>query len=221
MYQPNHLAECDNKNSIVNKNKPVNTLTAHDLSIIAVFGALWGLMEITLGATLKGLKIPMGGALLTVVAAVIFMTGRYFVRRRGSILLMGAVAAILKIFSVGTVTAGPFLAIWLEAIFAEVLITSFGINRFSYFITPVFLLLYTIVHPFITQGLLFGDDIFTIYLLTFQKLAEVFRIRPEKMVWIAMSYAGIHVLLGLFSGWMAYSLAIKVEQEVIRSTKKV
>ncbi|MBN2366154.1 MAG: hypothetical protein EH225_09230 [Calditrichaeota bacterium] len=201
-------------------NQPESTFTSRDMAIVAVFGALWGLMEVTLGVTLKGLRIPMGGALLTAIAAVIFLTGRYFVRHRGSILMMGAVAAILKIFSIGTVIAGPFLAILLEALFAEIFISLLGVNRLSYLLTPVFLLIYTIIHPFISQGLLFGDDIYTVYLLTFRKMASVLHIGLEHLVWVALIYAGVHAVLGLISGWIAYALPRKVEQELIRSTDK-
>jgi hypothetical protein len=38
---------------------------SRDTVLIGIFGALWGLMEITLGLTIKGLRIPMGGAVLT------------------------------------------------------------------------------------------------------------------------------------------------------------
>lgn len=210
-YNPKKLTVNDHRNSF----------SSQDIAIVAVFGALWGLMEMTLGVTLKGLRIPMGGALLTAVANVIFLTGRYFVRQRGSILMMGAVAALMKIFSIATIITGPFLAILLEAAFAEILITLLGINRISYCLTPVFLLLYTILHPFISQGLLFGDDIFTIYLLTFRKMAEVLHIGLNHLSWVVLIYAGIHIFLGLMSGWLAYSLALKVEEELAENHNNI
>ncbi len=201
--------------------KNPDTFTPRDLTIIAVFGALWGLMEITIGVTLKGLRIPMSGAILTSVASIIFLTGRYFVRQRGSILMMGAVAALLKIFSIGTVIAGPFIAIVLEALMGEILISLAGVNRMSYLLTPVFLLLYTIIHPFIAQGILFGDDIYKIYLLTLQKIADTLHISYSHLLWVALSYAGIHVLLGLLTGWLAFALPRRVETEMMQSEKNI
>ena len=198
-----------------------NSFGPQDIAIVAVFGALWGLMEITLGVTLKGLRIPMGGAILTAIAAIIFLTGRYFVRKKGSIIMMGTVAALLKIFSIGTVITGPFIAILLEAVFAEIIITVMGVNRLSFLFTPVFLLLYTIIHPFISQGLLFGDDIYTVYLLTFKKIASILNIGMNHLVWVALIYAGIHIILGLFSGWLAFSVARKVEEELTRQTENI
>jgi len=187
---------------------------SRDTILIGIFGGLWGLMEITVGLTIKGLRIPMGGAILTALSCVIFLTGRYFVNHRGSIFLMGAVAATLKIFSVGTVIAGPFMAILIEAGIAEVLVSLLGINRFSYISTSITLSLYTIVHPFIAQGLIFGDDIYEIYMDTFRKISLVLNFDLIYLAWIVIIYATIHVILGLAAGWFAYSLAIRVGTEL-------
>ncbi len=186
---------------------------ARDTILIAVFGALWGLMEATLGVTLKGLRIPMGGAILSMVALIIFLSGRYFVRRRGSILMMGAVAAILKVFSIGTVIAGPFMAILLEALFAEIIISLFGVNRASYLLTGIFLLIYTILHPFIAQGIIFGGDIYRIYLEMFQQAANLLQVDYRYLGLLVAGYAGIHALLGALAGWVAFSLPRRAEAE--------
>lgn len=191
--------------------------TSRDAILIAVFGALWGLMEISLGVVLKGLRLPMGGAILTAIACPIFLTGRYFVRKKGSIIMMGTIAAILKIFSVGTVIAGPFMAILIESILAEILISFLGIHRLSYVIIATLLIVYTIIHPFIAQGIIFGDNIYKIYLETFKKIADLMHIDIIHLSWIIMVYITIHLILGISSGWFAFSLAIGVKKELNKS----
>jgi hypothetical protein len=191
--------------------------TSRDTILIAVFGALWGLMEISLGVVLKGLRLPMGGAILTAIACPIFLTGRYFVRVRGSIIMMGMIAAILKIFSVGTVIAGPFMAILIESILAEILISFLGIHRLSYVITTTLLTVYTIIHPFIAQGIIFGDNIYKIYIETFKKIADLMHIDMTYLSWILIVYAAIHLILGISSGWIAFSLATGVKRELNKS----
>ncbi len=190
--------------------------TTRDTVVIAVFGALWGLMEITIGVTLKGLRIPMGGAMLTSLSAIIFLTGRYFVPRRGSILMMGAVAAILKIFSIGTVIAGPFLAILIEAGVGEVLVSLLGIHRVSFMITGSTLLLYTIIHPFLSQGIVFGTNIYRIYLETFTRIAQILHLDPHRLLLIVAIYAGVHALMGAVAGWVAFTLSRMVDEEFRR-----
>ena len=196
------------------KGNPVRRETV----LIALFGALWGLMEITLGVTLKGLRIPLGGAVLTGTAAIIFLTGRYFVRRRGSILMMGFVAALVKIFSVGTVIAGPFLAILVEALLAEILISLLGVRRIGFILTAAILLLYTLVHPFLAQGILFGADIYKLYLEMFRQVARVLHVDFKYLGFLVLAYAGIHAVAGVLTGWVAWLLAIRVEQEFMTAS---
>jgi len=193
--------------------KVQNGLSRRDTALIATFGALWGLMEITVGVTLKGLRIPMGGAILTALAVIIFTTGRYFVPRKGSVLMMGAVAAILKIFSVGTVIAGPFMAIVLEALFGEILLSLLGRHLLSYILTGVILLLYSMVHPFISQGIIFGANIYKIYMDSFTRVAELLHIPARHLLWIIALYAGVHALLGATAGWIGYLLPRRAEYE--------
>lgn len=186
---------------------------SRDSVFIAIFGALWGLVEITLGVVIKGIRLPMGGALLVAICSIIFLTGRFFIRRRGSILMMGGIAAILKIFSVGTVIAGPFIAILIESLIAEALISILGIHRFSYVMTASALSVYTILHPFISQGIIFGENIYKIYLETFQKITQLLQLDFRYVVWIILIYVFLHLILGAASGWLAYSLALRVKKE--------
>ncbi|OGB70066.1 MAG: hypothetical protein A2Y94_01815 [Caldithrix sp. RBG_13_44_9] len=196
-----------------------NQSLSRDSVFIAIFGAMWGLVEITLGVFMKGMRLPMGGAILTAISSVIFLTGRYFIRRRGSILMMGAIAAILKVFSLGTVIAGPFMAILIESLIAEIAISLLGIHRFSYIFTVCLLTLYTIIHPFIAQGIIFGENIYKIYLEIFQKIAQFLHIDLHYIGWIILCYAVIHLILGATAGWFAYSLSIRVDKELSRQLK--
>lgn len=186
---------------------------SRDSVFIAIFGALWGLVEITLGVVIKGTRLPMGGAFLAVLCSIIFLNGRFFVRRRGSILMMGGIAATLKIFSVGTVIAGPFIAILIESLIAETLVSFLGVHRFSYVITANALSVYTILHPFISQGIIFGENIYKIYLETFQKITQLLQLDFSYLIWIILIYVFLHLILGTASGWLAYSLALRVKKE--------
>ncbi|GEM_PF-203126 len=198
------------------------TLSQRDTVLISLFGALWGLMEITIGVTVKGLRIPMGGALLTAFAVVIFTTGRYFVPKRGATLMMGAVAAILKIFSIGTIIASPFLAILMEGLIGEIVLSVLGVNRFSFIFAGITLLLYSILHPFISQGIIFGTDIYKIYLESFRRLGELLHISSAHLLWIIFIYAMLHAFLGILAGYLGFKLSGQVQHELnlLRSQKE-
>ncbi|NTW38151.1 MAG: hypothetical protein HGB17_19070, partial [Syntrophobacteraceae bacterium] len=94
-------------------------LSTRELTTLAVFGALWGLVEISLGSVLKTLDIPLTGIALSAVGLTIALTGRVFVPRRGSTLFIGVIAMLLKLFSLGGVVIGPMVGIFTEAVVAE------------------------------------------------------------------------------------------------------
>ncbi|HUW12716.1 MAG TPA: ECF transporter S component, partial [Anaerolineae bacterium] len=101
-------------------------LTTRDLVYIAVFGALWGAMEITLGSYLHAV-FPQGvtpivgaGTIMTAIGIIVALVGWLFVPRTGAVLMIGVVAAILKGFSISGVKLSPMLAIVIECLLVEV-----------------------------------------------------------------------------------------------------
>ena len=67
--------------------------TTRDLVYIAVFGALWGVLEITIGSYLHlvfpSLATPLVGVgtIMTSIGMVLALIGRLFVPRTGSVLI--------------------------------------------------------------------------------------------------------------------------------------
>ena len=199
------------------QDKQINTLLLPaETAIIAVFGALWGLMEITLGAALKATRLPFSGAILAALAVVIALTGRYFVHRRGAILMMGGVAALLKIFSAGTVIAGPFFAILMEAAIAEGVVTLLGLRRIAFITAGAAMVGYTVLHPFITQGILYGGRIYEVYWATARQVGQWLHLEIVHLALFIVLYLGGHVLAGGLAGWFAYRLARSSERELER-----
>ena len=85
--------------------------STRQLVTMAVFGTLWGLMEISVGSVLNATKMPLSGLILSTTGLLIAMMGRLFVPARGSTLFTGVIAMILKLFSIGSIIIGPMLGI--------------------------------------------------------------------------------------------------------------
>ena len=106
--------------------------TLRHLVYIAVFGALWGAIEMTLGAYLHVLLppganyLPLVGTAITALGLAVALVGRLFVPQAGSIFMIGVVAALLKLLSVGGVKLGPLLGILIESGLAEVVLLAAG-----------------------------------------------------------------------------------------------
>jgi hypothetical protein len=189
-------------------------LEAGEAAVIALFGALWGLMEITLGAALKGMRIPLSGALLSTLAAIIALTGRYFVQRRGAIIMMGGVAALIKIFSAGTVIAGPFFAIILEGLLAEIVILVLGVSLPGFIAAGAAMVCYTVIHLFVSQGILFGGRIYEVYWTTARQIGRFLHLEVEHLTAFIALYLGAHLLAGGLAGWFAFRVAKAAQAEL-------
>lgn len=194
----------------------MGTSTSRDTLYIAVFGTLWGLLEITLGTGLKSLRIPFTGFIMVALALVILLAGRYFVPRRGSILMMGGVAALLKIFSIGGFVLGPFWAILIEALLAEIIITMLGLRRLACMLTGVVLLAYTTVHPLIAQRVLYGSGIIQIYLEMLDRGRGALGLQDASLWLVVGSWLLVITILGSAVGLAGHRLGREVEQRVHR-----
>ena len=183
---------------------------------VAVFGTLCGLLEITLGTTLKGLRIPFTGLIMTALVTILCLAGRRFAPRRGSILMMGGVAALLKIFSIGGFILGPFWAILIEAALAEAVISALGLNRLSCMLSGTLLLAYTTVHPFITQRILYGADIFRIYLKMLRAGGRLLGVEDAPLLLILGAWGALMALLGSAAGLTGHRLGHEVEARIRR-----
>lgn len=189
-----------------------------DLVYIGVFGALWGAVETTVGAVLHTLNIPFSGAVLTAFGISIALMGRLFVPRRGSVLFIGLVTAFLKMFSVGGIVLSPMLGIIVESLLAEAALTVLGRpRRLSFCVAGALATLWTLVHPFLTQGILAGAGIVTIYVRTLENGARVLGLNASAILLVLAALVALHLALGAAGGLLAWD-AGRVVQSRLRPT---
>ena len=89
----------------------------------AVLGSLWGAAELSLGALLSAARIPLSGLFMASIGVICLVTARRLTPAVGSSLVMGAVVAFLKVFSLGGFIVGPVLGILTEAVAVELTMT--------------------------------------------------------------------------------------------------
>ncbi len=97
----------------------------------ALFGALWGALELTMGTVLNLSKIPMAGSLMGLIGLVCLITLRRLQPRPGVCLLAGMVAVFLKIFASGGLFLAPLVAIATQALLVELAMLGLGGGSFS------------------------------------------------------------------------------------------
>lgn len=182
--------------------------STRELVTMAVFGALWGTVEISLGSVLHAIDLPMSGMALAITGVMIAVIGRSFVPRRGSTLFIGMIALVLKLFSIGSAVIGPMIGILAEALIAELVLDAFGKPSLLAFVfAGAGAAFWTLVQPFITGVLLFGRNMLLIWLDLLDLGNRLFGIPSQAALWIVLVLAAVHLVLGGVGGWLAWRLA--------------
>jgi hypothetical protein len=181
--------------------------STRELVTIAVFGTLWGIVEMSLGTVLKSLNVPLSGVVLSAIGLTVALVGRVFVPRRGSTLFVGIVATFLKLFSLGGVIIGPMIGIMSEALVAEVALSAMGRpRRLSFLVAGAVGVLCPLVQPFVTNPLLFGRSLFTVWLDMLDLGSRLFGLDSGAVLWIVVALVAVHVAIGLVAGWLAWDV---------------
>lgn len=179
--------------------------SVRDLVYIGVFGALWGAAEMGLGSLLHVLNVPFAGAFMGGIGITIALIGRLFVPRRGSVLLIGLVTALLKMLSLGGIVLNPMIGIVAESLLAEVVLSVMGRpRRVSFVVAGGLAGLWPFVHPFFTQGMLAGNGILTVYGWVLEKGAKLLGLDPSAVVLVVVGLIGVHLVIGIIAGLLAW-----------------
>jgi len=191
--------------------------STRELVLMAVFGALWGLSEITLGSVLHAIDLPLSGMALSIVGGMLLCIGRLFVPRRGSSLFIGVIAMILKLFSIGSVVLGPMVGILMEALVAELLLDLFPRPSLPAFLAACMgCSLWTVVHPFFTGLVFFGRSMFIVWLDLLDAGSQLFRLPVQAAVVIVIVLVIVHLLAGGLGGWLAWRLGKTLQARLAR-----
>ncbi len=181
--------------------------STRELVLLAVFGALWGVIEITLGSVLKSLNVPLSGAILAAIGLTVAMIGRLFVPKKGATLFIGVIATLLKLFSLGGAVVGPMIGIISEALVAEIVLSAMGKpSQFSFILASAAGVAWALVQPFVTGPLLFGRTIFVVWLNFLDRGARILGQDSGAVFWIILILVLLHLVVGATSGVLAWGV---------------
>jgi len=194
-----------------------------ELVTLAVFGALWGLDEISVGAMLKSLNVPFSGMFLAAVGLLILLVGRIFVPVKGSSIFIGVIATILKLFSLGGPVIGPMVGIMGEAIMAEIVLSiAKKPNRVVFIIAGAAGTFWPLIQPFITGPLLWGLSIFSVWLDFLDIGNRYLGLNTNAALWIVVVLIAIYWVVGGIAGWLAWDighiLQIRLRRDTVKAT---
>ena len=197
-------------------------LSTRELVTIAVFGTLWGIVEMTLGGVLKSLDIPMTGVFLAAIGLTVAMVGRVFVPKRGTTLFVGVIAMLLKLFSLGGVIIGPMIGIFTEALVAELVISLKKTpNAAILMATGALGVTWVVGQPFVTGPLLFGRTVFVVWLDFLDTARRVLGLDSSPIFIVLGLYLLIHIVVGVVAGVLAWNVGRQVHARLGKSAVPV
>jgi len=183
-------------------------LTVRDATYIAVFGALWGALEISLGTYLHAMHVPLKGLIMSAMGMTVALAGRRIIGRNGSLLAIAAVTAALKAVSFGGVILPPLAAILIQGTLGEV--ATLGparTPRWRMAVAGALAVAWNVFHPIVGQGILAGRGIYSQYLVVIERALGVMGMSAE-MAWAALAaLVLIHLAAGALAGLLAAAIA--------------
>jgi hypothetical protein len=190
----------------------MKSYTVRDWVTIGLFSALWGAVELTLGSLLHAIYPPLADTFLTGVVlggigVAVALTGHRFVPKRGSVVLIGIVTAILKLLSISGVVVGPVVAILMESVLMEIVLWIAHKPRWSAFALGGALAVgWNLPHKFIMMRLIYGKDFFTVYDKVVQDGSQALGLDASLALLILAILLLVRLVVGAISGWGAWQL---------------
>lgn len=200
----------------------MKTFTTRDWVYIAVFGALWGAIEITLGAYLHVIFPPLAdtflvGVIMAGLGGLIALTGRHFVPHTGSVLMIGVVTALLKALSLGGVKIGPMVAILAESLLIEAgLLLTRQPSRWGFTLAGALAVSWNFIHKFVMMRLLFGQGIYEVAVKMVKDGSKLLGLDVRYSIAILVMLLFIRLVVGAVAGWLAWDLGGAVRRRLER-----
>ena len=170
----------------------------------AIAGGLWASVEIIIGSFLHNLRIPFSGSILAFFGIILMVAFSRLWKERGFIWRAGLICALMKSISPSAVILGPMTGIFAEALLLQLFVSVFGRNMVGYVTGSIFSLLSALFHKVISLLILYGLDIFKIYLNLYYFALKQIRIQQADPWAAILILVGIYVLFGIIAASLGY-----------------
>jgi hypothetical protein len=196
--------------------------SVRDLVYIAIFGAIWGALELTLGSYMHVIFPPLAdtflvGLIMAFLGAVVALVGRHFVPRTGSVLMIGIITTIIKMISIGGVKVGPLVAILAESLLMELgLFVARKPRRWGFVLAGALAITWNFFHKFIMMYIMYGTGVYEVYVGMVKQGASLLHIDASYALVIIVILLLIRILAGALAGWIGWDLGRVVRDRLAR-----
>ena len=203
----------------------MSSYDVRDWVTIGLFGALWGVVETTLGSYLNVIfpsftNTFFKGVILASIGVAVALVGRFFVQKRGSLLLIGVITALMKLLSPAGGKIGPVVAILLESVMMELVVSLAGDRRrWAFVLGGALAVAWNFPHKFLMMGLMYGRNVVQVYRMLVEDGSRMLGLDPGFAVAILAVLLGVRLVVGGISGWSAWALGGAVARRLGQRTQ--
>jgi len=169
-------------------------------------------VEISLGTLLHATKIPFRGTALTIIAVVLITISRSFINYKGSIIAISSVVASIKLITLPGFNITPFIAIMMEGFIGEIIFSTLSYNFISSLLAGLSIMIYTLLHSLIMQGIFFGLGIYNVYLGIMNSIGKAINYDGEISLILIPVIVFLYILIGAGAGWFGYATANRTNE---------
>jgi hypothetical protein len=137
------------------------------------------------------------------IILIIYFIARKLVPRAGTILIIGLITALLKLFYAGGNKIAPAVAIFLEALIIEIILDCLPLNRISAILTGAFVQPFTLFYPFLSY-IFIGGSAGMLEKLLDDRGGFLKGLDPHQII---LSLILIYIVAGAIEGMVAWSIA--------------
>ena len=189
----------------------MHTTTTSNSLVYYRLVALWVLCEAMLGGIIHGFKIPVSGLVVGSCAIICICLIAWYAPQKGSIIKATLIVAIFKMMLSPQAPAFAYIAVFFQGMLGEVLFWRRRFYQLSCLILAVLALLESGLQRILVLTIVYGNELWTVVNDFFNKLTGQSS-SVNYSLWIAVGYVFIHLIMGIFVGWWAGLLPLKVEK---------
>ena len=169
----------------------------------ALYGALWGALEATIGTAIHLGRVPFRGEIMGLLGLVCLVCLRRLQPRTGVVLVAGLTAIFLKVFTLGGLYPGPLVGIATQALAVEF---GFLVARgpLAAALGGVIALGTNPIQRVITAWIVGGSEAATAVLRAVGEIGGV------EAKWVLAGFVGLAASIGAVGGVFAWRLAGRV-----------
>lgn len=182
----------------------------------AALGCLWASSEMTIGAFLHNLRIPMVGNIMAAVGIILMISVGILWPVRGLFWRAGLICALMKSLAPTVVVLGPMAAISCQACLMELAVRLFRRHAFSYLLGAMLAMSWNMVQYLISTLLAYGRGVLDIYkaLVAWAQKNLGFPLGQDWLPILLMLLG--QLLFGLLAGCLALRIGNRAAREPLR-----